>query len=102
MLVCAAWTVSSRSISQLPLQFFQLRYGGLDDKRRPVVTTWEEPPTEMQGVFTHMYNSTPVVMRQGYPVAADELSWIQDKAQRLIRLVRGDSRPGQDTRMSMR
>lgn len=86
MLVCAAWTISSRSISQLPLQFFQLRYGELDDKRRPVVTTWEGAPTKMQGVFTHMYNSTPVVIRQGYPIAADELSWVQDKAQLADRL----------------
>ena len=85
-LVCAAWTISSSSIAQLPLPFFRLRYGGLDDRRRPVVTTWNEAPTDMRGVFAHVYNSTPVVMRQGYPIADDELSWLQDTTQLADRL----------------
>ena len=77
----AAWLISSTPISQLPLPFFRTRYGQLENGRPVAVTTWDEAPSEMRGVFQHMYNSTPALIRQGYPISDSELSWLLDEAQ---------------------
>lgn len=82
--VGSAWVFSGSSVAQLPLPVFRWRYSalkGVAKKAGKDVTTWDEPPTEMRSLFGHMYNSTPVVVRQGYPQDSAELRWLLDDAQ---------------------
>ena len=81
-----AWTLSGSTIAQFPLTAFRWRYANLGRwSAAPELSSWDRPQ-DTRALFGHMYNSTPLVIRQGYGIHDEELSWLLDDAKIAERL----------------